>query len=423
MKRVLLFLAAAALFAVSCNKEASYTRASEGGPVKFSADLKYHFDTRATATAFQDGDKIGIFAGTPISRSNVKGTIGSDGQSVVVESPINWQVGQTSPTTFAAYFPYNAGTTSPSVMVIDWSVAADQTNGADLDASDLRIANAVDVAVDSPVSFSFSHAFAKIAITAICNITGSSIQKIEILGTKRVGTVDLAAQTVTPSGDASAITAYRLNSSSPFEAIILPQTVAPQIKVTITGGSTYTYSMDGAAFAFEAGKVYNCAIAVNPGSSQQHAVTFSVGSITDWVTGINNGFSYTGDPDIVGANVWSIIGTINNSNWNVDFPMTKIEDGTEEFQGIWRCNISGFPYDHYGVHFKLRFGGKWKFEGGYEAGYPNGDGTLGDCLDFPLKGEQNQNGNIYINPVPFDGHDIQITFNANTWKISMCQAQ
>ena len=415
MKKVLFFLAAAALFAVSCNKEASNVRVSEGGPVKFSAELKYQYDTRATATAFQDGDRIGIFAGTPIAEYNVKGTVGTDGHAVVPETVINWQEGQTAATTFAAYFPYNAEKTpaanSATPMVIDWSVAPVQSDAATLDACDLRIAKHENVAVDSPVSFSFTHAFAKIAINAVCNISGSSIQQIEVLGTKREGSVDLVAQTVTLSGDASPIITYHPSADATYDAIILPQTVAPQIRVTITGGTTYTYTMDGAAFAFEAGKEYHCAIAVNPGQSQAHAVTFSVGSITDWTVGTNNGFTYTGNPSVAGGNVWSIIGTINNTNWNVDFPMTQTATGTEDFQGTWEYTIQNYAA---GQVFKLRFAGSWDV---HQAGYPGGDGSVGDQpVDFQLSGENG--GNISLTN-DYVGRNVKITFNGNTWKITL----
>lgn len=426
MKKVLLALAAvAALFAVSCTKKMEPVLSGEARPVHFKAELKYQFDTKATATAFQNGDEIGIFAGTPITRYNVKGTFGTDGSSVEVASPIYWQAGQTAATTFAAYFPYlsaktpEAGSSTP--MVLPWSVKADQRELANLDESDLRIAVAANVAVDSPVSFSFSHAFAKMNILVNSSAVPGNVEKVEILGTKRDGNVDLVAQTVAVSGDASAIITNHVSASSPFEAIILPQTAAPQIKVTMDNLTTYTFTMDGNAIALEAGKIYHTAILIPAGESQQHAVTFSVGSITDW-TNDNSSITYQEtDPVVEVAQVWSIIGTINNSNWNIDFPMTQIEAGSEAFQGIWRTVIQGFNYDDYSVHFKLRYGGKWRFEGGYEAGYPNCDGTLGDCLDYQLNGEQNQNGNIYINPVPFDGRPIQVTFNANNWQISMCQ--
>lgn len=423
MKKILFAVAFAALLAVSCNKEQTSVVGSQGGPVKFTAELKYSFDTRATATAFQNGDEIGIFAGTPIARYNVKGTVGtvSEGSAPVeLASPINWQAGQTAATTFAAYFPYlsaktpEAGASTP--MVLPWTVKADQRQLSDLDESDLRVAVAANVAVDSPVALSFTHAFSKINILVNSSAVPGTVEKVEVLGTKREGSVDLATKAVSVSGDASAIITNHVSASSPFEAIFLPQTAAPQIKVTMDNLTTYTFTMDGNAIAFEAGKVYNTAILIPAGESQQHAVTFSVGSITDW-TNDNSSVTYQNtDPVVEVAQVWSVIGTINGSNWNIDYPMTRISEGTEAFQGVWEYTISNYAV---GQHFKLRFGGKWKFEGGYEAGYPYGDGNLNsDAVEFQLNGEQNENGNIYLNDA-LAGRNIKITFNANNWKVTI----
>ncbi len=420
MKKFFIFLAAAALLAVGCNKEAaSPVRASDGGPVKFSAELKYQFDTRATATAFQNGDEIGIFAGTPIARYNVNGTVGTDGSSVTVDTPINWQAGQTAATTFAAYYPYLAAKTpeagAASPMLLPWSITPDQRDLAAQDESDLRIAKAENVAVDSPVSLAFSHAFAKIAVFVNSSAVPGTVEKVEVLGTKVAGSVDLVAQTVAVSGDAAAITANHVDASSPYSAIILPQTVAPQIRVTMDSKTTYTFSMDGSAIAFESGKMYSTSIIIPAGDSQLHAVTFSVGAIADW-TNDNTSVFFTGDPVVEAGPVWSVIGTINGSNWNIDYPMTQISEGTEAFQGVWEYTISNYAV---GQHFKLRFGGKWKFEGGYEAGYPGGDGNLNsDAVEFQLNGEQNENGNIYLNDA-LAGQNIKITFNANNWKVTI----
>ena len=251
-KALFIFAAVAALFAVSCTEKVEPVRSGET-PVRFTAQLKYQFDTRATATAFQNGDEIGIFAGTPITRYNVKGTVDSDGSAVTVASPINWQAGQTAATTFAAYFPYQsdktpeAGASTP--MVLPWTIKADQRELGDLDQSDLRIAVAPDVTVGDPVSFGFSHAFAKMNILVNSSAVPGNVSKVEILGTKREGSVNLVDKSVSVSGDASAIITNHVSASSPFEAIVLPQTAAPQIKITMDSGTAYTFSMDGSAIA------------------------------------------------------------------------------------------------------------------------------------------------------------------------------
>ncbi|MBR6055061.1 MAG: fimbrillin family protein [Bacteroidales bacterium] len=389
MKKILFAVAFAALLAVSCNKEqTSSVVGSQGGPVKFTAELKYSFDTRATATAFQNGDEIGIFAGTPIARYNVKGTVGtvSEGSAPVeLASPINWQAGQTAATTFAAYFPYlsaktpEAGASTP--MVLPWAVKADQRQLADLDESDLRVAVAANVAVDSPVAFSFTHAFSKINILVNSSAVPGTVEKVEVLGTKREGSVDLTTKAVSVSGDASAIITNHVSASSPFEAIFLPQTAAPQIKVTMDNQTSYTFTMDGSAIAFEAGKIYNTAILIPAGDAQQHSVTFSVGAITDW-TNDNTSVTYTGDPTVDAGQFWSVIGTVNGSSWNVDYPMTQTTTGTNPEDGTWEATITVAAgpdnLGNGGDEFKLRWAGDWNsgvVSVGMDPGWWYVDGT------------------------------------------------
>ena len=366
-KAFFIFAALAAIFTVSCTEKMEPARSGET-PVQFTAQLKYQFDTKATATAFQDGDEIGIFAGTPIARYNVKGTVGtvSEGSAPVeLASPINWQAGQTAATTFAAYFPYQsaktpeAGASNP--MVLPWTVKADQRELANLDESDLRIAVAADVAVDSPVAFSFTHAFAKMNILVNSSSVPGTVEKVEILGTKREGSVDLVAQSVAVSGDASAIITNHVSTSSPFEAIVLPQTAAPQIKITMDTGTAYTFSMDGSAIALEAGKIYHTAILIPAGQSQQQTVAFSVGSITDWAND-NSSITYRDtDPVVESGLIWSVIGTINGSSWNIDYPMTQTTAGTNPEDGVWEATITieDGAEDNVGDEFKLRWAGDW----------------------------------------------------------------
>ena len=366
MKKALLILAAAALLAASCSKpEEKFTVSGDGSPVKFTAELKYQFDTKVSANAFGQNDEIGIFAGTPIARYNVKGTVGSNGTDVTLASPINWQAGQTSATTFAAYYPYNADKTpaqnSATPMVIDWAVAADQSQLPEGNSSDLLIAKAADVAVNAAVSLPFVHAFAKINVN-VDNTSSLEVQMVEVLGTKVAGAVDLVAQTVTASGDATAIKTLHASSSSPYEAIIIPQTVAPQIRVTVAGGTTYTYTMDGSAIAFESGKVYNCTVAITPGQSQQNAVSFSVGSITGWTNGTGLGFSTA--PVVESGQVWSVIGEVNGkTDWSVDFPMTHTATGENPQDGTWEIDITVAAgpdgNGNGGSEFKIRWAGQW----------------------------------------------------------------
>lgn len=393
MKKVLFAVAFAAIFAVSCNKEAAPVVPGEGAPVKFTAELKYQFDTRATSSAFEVGDEIGIFAGAPIARYNVKGTIAT-GNAVNLASAINWQAGQTSATTFAAYYPYDADKTPANAaehpFVIDYSLPVAQTDAAAVAAADLHIAKVANVAVGESVALPFSHAFSKISVTVTKEIN-AAVTKVEILGSKVAGSVDLEAQTVAVSGDAAAVTAFA--GASTYDAIILPQTVAPQIRVTVTGNTTYTFSLDGSAMAFEPGKVYSTTVHISKSAAQQNEASFSAGAITDWTA--VSGISFT-NPEISAGDVWSVIGTVNGSAWNEDFPMTQTATGTNPEDGTWEVTITvadGADGDNTGDEFKLRWAGKYIGEGGtvQEVG---GDPSWWFYDGTNLQGWQANAGNI-----------------------------
>ena len=391
MKKVILFLAAAALLAVSCNKEVAPVAQEEGAPVKFTAELKYQFDTRATSSAFEVGDEIGIFAGTPIARYNVKGTVATGGD-VNLASAINWQAGQTAATTFAAYYPYSADFTpaqnSETPMVLTYALPTAQNAG--LGTADLHIAKVADVAVGTAVALPFKHAFTKISVTVTKEIS-AAVTKVEILDTKVAGSVDLVAQTVAVSGDAAAITAYA--GTTTYDAIILPQTVSPKIRVTVTGNTTYTFTLDGAAKAFAPGKVYAATVHIAKSAAQQNEATFSTGAITDWTS---ESFGSVTGPVVEAGDVWSVIGTVNGSSWNEDFPMTQIATGTNPEDGTWEATITvadGADGDNIGDEFKIRWAGKYSSEGStvHEVG---GDPSWWFYDGTNLQGWQANAGNI-----------------------------
>ncbi|MBR6055060.1 MAG: fimbrillin family protein [Bacteroidales bacterium] len=357
MKKLYIIALAALCALAGCNKAGeSPVVPSKGGPVRFATNLNSY----TVKSSLAENDQIGVFAGAPITRLNVLGTVtSSKGVAFAAGSEICWQAGQTAPTTFAAYYPYSAScnATASDPFKFTFTLAADQSSAEGVAAADLLTAVAanVDVPADpaaaEPVTLTFTHQGAKFVVNVTKEIS-AAVESVEILGTKLTGVVNMADKTVTDhSGDAAAIIANRPNSgSNTFEAIILPAAdIAPQIKVTVEGGTTYTYSMNG-TMTFVAGKQYTATvnIAANPVSAD--AVTFTVGDITDWEV-VETPLSYGENPEIAVGNVWSVIGTINGSSWNEDFPMTEVSG--ESY--CWTIDIDYTA----GELFKFRYAGSW----------------------------------------------------------------
>ena len=133
MKKVSLFaLLVISLAAASCRLGVMQEARKPAEPVSFTASLN-GFDVKATDSALETGDQVGIFAGDPISVANVKATV--SGSVLTPDNPIYWEKGQLKNTTFAAYLPYSASLNSSTSS---FSVKADQSTYSAYQASDLR---------------------------------------------------------------------------------------------------------------------------------------------------------------------------------------------------------------------------------------------------------------------------------------------
>ena len=101
MKKVL-YAALAALALAACSKQES-VRPVQQGEVRFTTNIQT-YTVKATDTAFENNDEIGIFAGAPISKNNVKAVV--TGTSLIPVTPIKWVEDNNSVVDFVAYYPY-----------------------------------------------------------------------------------------------------------------------------------------------------------------------------------------------------------------------------------------------------------------------------------------------------------------------------
>ena len=368
MKKLFILALAALCAFAGCNKEQATVVPSKGGEVRFATNLNNY----TVKSSLAENDQIGVFAGSPISRINVLGTVNSSkGVDFASGEEIYWQAGQTAATTFAAYYPYAADCDAAAAdpFKFTFSLTADQRTAEAVTASDLLTSVAADVAVPDdpatadPVTLTFIHQGSKFVVNVTKEIT-ADVVSVEILDTKLTGVVDLENQTVTDhSGDATPIIANRPNSAAnTFEAIILPaEDIAPKIKVTVEGGTSYTYSMQG-TMTFVPGKQYTATVNIASLENPPEAVTFVVGDITDWEI-VATPLSYGEEPEVEMSG-WSVIGQVNGlTDWSEDFPMTQIDNGTNPEDGIWEITftVAEGPDENGngGSEFKIRWAGQW----------------------------------------------------------------
>ena len=369
MKKIFILAAAALLAVVACNKSETPVVPSKGGPVRFATNLNSY---TVKAFSLAENDQIGVFAGAPITRINVLGTVtSSKGVAFAAGSEICWQAGQTAATTFAACYPYNAScdATAADPFKFSFSVPSDQSSAENAAAADLLTAVAANVAVPAdpetadPVSLTFGHQGAKFVINITKEIS-AAIEDVEILDTKLAGVVDMATRTVGSLSQPGIIHAFRpVASANSFEAIILPaEAIAPKIRVTVEGGTSYTYSMEG-TMTFVAGKQYTAAINISSNPVSADAVSFTVGDITDWEV-VETPLSYGGNPE-VDSHVWSVIGQVNGlTEWTEDFPMSQIENGVNPEDGKWEITFTvaegpDSETGEGGSEFKIRWAHQW----------------------------------------------------------------
>ena len=361
---------ALALTVAGCNKADEGVRVGDSSRnVRFSADIN-RFAVKATDNAFDNGDEIGIFAGAPISKSNVKATV--SGTAVVVDeaNPIQWLAGQTDPTDFVAYYPYVA--TVADAAAYHFLVAYDQSVEGAYAASDLMVAN---VTANPPaneedpavVNLNFKHVLSKVVIK-IDNQLTSAITDVQFLNIAIAADFNLNAEGAEVAESVSspypyirALAGADEGGKKVYQLLTVPQTAQPQIQVTLEDGNQYLYSL-ASAFTFAKGKRYTAEIALTE-QTVAGEVSFTL-QVTDWEDADEN--PVFGDQEVVSVkDKWSVIGKIMGSNWNKDFIMTDGQDNS------WSIDITYALGDE----FKFRFNGGWD----YQYGMWNNVEPYADC--------------------------------------------
>ncbi len=380
MKKVLAFaLAVLSLAAVSCRKGEMVPQRS-GDAVKFSVAMN-SFDVKATDNAFEAGDEVGIFAGTPINATNVKGSI--SGTTLTPATEIKWVEDQTASTKFAAYLPYNSAVTSPSFIHV---VNTDQTAYAAYQASDL-LAASVTAAPRTTVAFALKHQLSKLIVIPTCEDPAETVTEVVVKELVIESSVDLLAGTVAPGTAKSGIKAGAAvsgNGGQGFVAILVPQTVQLGLTVTTSANRVIEYSL-AEAKALASGKAYKAEISVKKASVEPGPATpaeFTV-SIVDWESAEDLSFFDT-DAPLPNPNEgkWSVIGL--GGDWDTDIWME------ETSEGVWEADITYAEGDG----FKLRQDGKFstETETHAEAGMPaEAEGTVPtDGTEYGLWGSNNK---------------------------------
>lgn len=241
-------------------------------PISISTNI-----TRATETAFESGDKVGLF----VVNRNADGSAASLNTSgnyvdnmlytyTNVWTPateIYWKDDKTH-ADFYLYYPYRQQV--ESVTAMPFSTKADQSAETDYKAGDLLIGSTPNAAPSSnAVRIEAKHIMSRVDIRLKpgAGFTESTLAaanvKVSLNNIKTSATVDLATATATATGQASTITPY--NDGSAYHAIIVPQQVAQCNLITVSvNGRDFNLPK---AFTFQSGKRHTFTVTLDKTSS------------------------------------------------------------------------------------------------------------------------------------------------------------
>lgn len=339
MKKSFIVLVSAVMAMVGCAKQHSPVPAGQPGDVKFTSNIQT-YTLKASDTAFDNGDEVGIFAGTPIGKDNVKGVV--SGTSLNHNSAIKWVDGYNGIIKFYAYYPYVENATKN----LPFAVQANQNANNGYTRSDLMLSSAQSAQTENAVALNFNHAMSKVSIGITNNIPDATVSKVVFENVALEVLVNLETGALTPSDAIPGnITARSIPGG--YELILVPQTASPKIRVSLSNGKDYVFEITS-AFTFQAGKKASASLVLDP-QAEANAVQFTM-SVSNWDED-ENPLNFD-DPSIEdGEPTWEVVGTLNGRTWE----NPTVINMTKDEWGNWNADITYVA----GEEFKLRCENVW----------------------------------------------------------------
>lgn len=227
------------------------------GKMRMEFSFSHPETTRATETAFEEGDNVGLFVYSSDRPLEIAGNIVNDerltydGSKWSSSRPLYWDSGEYG---IAAYYPYMEDISS--ISDLPFKVATDQTladsgNGlSGYEASDFLYASKRGVSASSdPVNMTFRHIMSKISIRLVKgeDYEGElpATAEVFIHNTVPMATIDLSVGIATkePRGGVETIKA-RKSGTATYAAIVVPQRLENRVPLV-------EVVMDGVSYLFE----------------------------------------------------------------------------------------------------------------------------------------------------------------------------
>ena len=278
MKFTKLFAAAMCLAAVAtaCQEPEESVTPNNGEGLEIAVSAQMYNFNKATDTAFEEGDEIGLHIVIPEGThlENAKYTY-TEGALVAAES-YYWHKNESTEASVYAYYPYNASA-KYGVAGYTFTVEADQSVEGGYAASDLLIASTASKPTTEVVALPFRHALSKVVINIESELE-EAVESVMFADVYGSATINFANGNATVNGQKGTIKAAKVADKESYTLIVVPQTEAqPRILVTV-GDKQYNFNIE-AATDFVAGKVATANIAL---TKNLVGTEFSA-EITDWV--------------------------------------------------------------------------------------------------------------------------------------------
>ena len=251
---------ASLLFSCTENPSSESYYTQEKWPINISTSI-----TRATDTAFENGDKVGIFI---VNQPNALKASGNyvDNMAFTYSgkwssaSPIYWK-DETTKADFYCYYPYTDNVSS--IDAYPFSIKADQSTSANYKASDFLWGKTTGVSpTKEAVGITVSHLMSNVVIKLVAGAgyTESDMKSasVTICGLKTNSIINLTTGAVSASGSASDITP--IDEGDQRRALVVPQSITNSdiIKVTI-GDKVYILNQ---SVEFKSGKQHTCTLTI-----------------------------------------------------------------------------------------------------------------------------------------------------------------
>lgn len=349
----------------------------EGGAKEICVTPALANFNRATDTAFEEGDKIGLHIVTETPWLN--NALFTYTNGALVGARANYWYTEDKVSTVVGYYPYSSD--GAYTKKYTFSVNADQSTYAKYTASDLMVAITSAKPTSEAIELPFKHVLSKVVITVDNQLNGEQIDDVWFAEVYGNVTVDLTDGSVVATGNKGTIKAASttLIPEQPAWALILaPQVdVTPKLVVTTVSKKQFTFELKDAV-TFSSGKVSTAHITLTDDS----IYTDFTPTISDWVG--DNELQFGQNPE-EGGNEGG-----DNEGGNTGGEV--ITDGTLYLHpGIWNDASAWFAAYFFGNGEATMVMTDSDNDGVYECGVPSGMTNVIFCRMNPQWTEFNWN--------------------------------